>query len=186
MKGLDPNQDRSQLIEQGTALLCRDPSAWGAGDGTEPHVLGALAAPAPPEHVLCSYSHGTWVPVSAREASPPLVCIPLGQGLIAPSHVPYTDKTTTEGCSSVKSKELFQKKQHFHGMAQRSQPQAVCSLPSQGSAEPPRAPGDKGTVSLASSNITIHSSANTFWCSDKNPKLSYIPALRYRRCLGCK
>lgn len=122
MKGLDPNQDRSQLTEQGTALLWGDSSAWGAGDGTEPHVLGALAAPAPPEHVLCSYSHGTWVPVSAREASPPLVCIPLGQGLIAHSHVPYTDKTTTEGCSSVKSQELFQKKQHFHCMAQRSQP----------------------------------------------------------------
>lgn len=56
MKSLDPNQGCSQLAQQGIAPSWGEPSAWGAGDGTEPHVLGALAAPAPPELILCSCS----------------------------------------------------------------------------------------------------------------------------------
>lgn len=99
-----------------------------------------------------------------------------GQWLIVHSHIPYTDKRTTEGYSSGKSQELFQKKQRFHCMAQRSQ-LVVCHH--RAVLDHPKHQGTRGECPFASSNITIYSLANTFWCLNNNPKLNYTPLVSW-------
>lgn len=166
MKSLDPNQGCSQLAQQGIAPSWGEPSAWGAGDGTEPHVLGALAAPAPPELILCSCSPSEPV----RGSSTPCLhsirsvvnCLP------TQPHHRQTRPLKVTPQWSLRSR--FKRSCTFTAWPKDHSPRLFAVSHIGASTQ---APGDKGTLSLASSNITIYSLANTFWCLDKNPELDY-------------
>lgn len=86
------------------------------------------------EHIPCSSRHSTWdisEPVSTRELLHPRLHPVVSAVNCVLTHPHHRDDTKTPaGYSSVKSQELFQK-QHFHCMAQRSQPRCLLS-PSQG------------------------------------------------------